>query len=74
VKLVQLVEETKAGNGRLTWAWTEARMREADPVAHAAVLKLGGYSPIGRSVDREKTYRQAFRLAYVNEATGGSQQ
>jgi hypothetical protein len=57
----------------LTWAHAQDRVSQAGPAAHAAVLAVGGYAVLGRHVDRERTYRGAFRRVYENQVMGGSQ-
>jgi hypothetical protein len=70
--LVQTLGAVMATNGRETWADAERRVRDADPVAHAAVLALGGYAVIGRSQRREELYLRPFRQTYVRAVMGGA--
>jgi hypothetical protein len=47
----------------LTWADAQARIAQADQRAHAALERIGGYSQVGRSMQR-RAYKTSFRAAY----------
>jgi hypothetical protein len=71
ITVLQSIDRTKATESA-TWADTAAWVSSADPVAHTAVLAVGGYQRIGTSQRREETFQRPFRLAYVNAAMARS--